>query len=518
MKLIFFLLMATLSLGFGCSLEEAKTPVTPPAEQPKDSGDQDDGPKDGAPDALPEPLDPLLPVEPVDPNDPEDPIKPDITLDIDTIIDTKGLAGTDVIVHMFNYTFEEIEASLPQLANAGFGAIQISPPQLSNGDPWWGRYQPVDYRIIDGPLGNEEQLKRMIAKAASFGMIVIADVVLNHMANLGRDHDLSFPPREIRNRYQIGGLFQHFDFKPAYCINNWQDPEHVRNGRLCSSADDSGLPDLRLDTDHVLNVHQTYLRKLKGLGIKGFRVDAVKHMEKEYFGRLFTDDIRQGMFIYGEVIATAYDFDRDLKQYLEATRMSFMDFPLQHTIQQAFGPGGKLVNLVGAENWNGALPWDRAITFVVNHDIPNNEGFRSKILDPKDEDLAYTYILGRSAGVPHIYTDKGRADGLWEDRWKGAHKDGQLRRKNFFHNIVHGSGEYILKSTDCTLIIRRGEEAFFTINKCGFDVTIEVELGVLSGDYREILKDVTFPINGDKQALYIPARSSQMFLHSTTIQ
>ena len=413
---------------------------------------------------------------------------------------------------------EEIEASLPQIASAGFGAIQISPPQLSNGGPWWGRYQPLDYRIIDGPLGNETQLRNMVAAADALGIDVIADVVLNHMANMGSNFDLSYPPQEFRSKYKIGGLFSRNDFKSPYCISNWNDPQHVIDGRLCGGDGDSGLPDLVLMSDYVIGVHQTYLRKLKDIGIKGFRVDAVKHMEKEYFPRVFTDEITEGVFVFGEVIATAGTFDRDLEPYLRATDMAFMDFPLQATIKDAFGPSGSLSNLIGAVNRKGALSWDRAVTFVVNHDIPNNEGFRSQILDPIDETLAYTYILGRSYGVPHIYSAKGKADGLRDDRWKFAHLDSSLKRKNFFHNVVHGTGQTVIHSSNCALVISRGDKAFFTINKCGEDLDLSQNLGLNAGTYRELLADQTIEMSSGEQKLTIPARSRQMFLHTDLLK
>ena len=98
------------------------------------------------------------------------------------------------IVHMFNYPFKLIEQELPTLANIGFKYIQISPPQLSRkGNQWFDRYQPLDYRIIDGPLGSEEDLRKLVEEAKRQGIGIIADVVLNHMADLGYDYNLDYP-------------------------------------------------------------------------------------------------------------------------------------------------------------------------------------------------------------------------------------------------------------------------------------------------------------------------------------
>ena len=147
-------------------------------------------------------------------------------------------AKSNVIVHMFNYPYDRIVGELATLDQAGVAFIQISPPQLSNGGPWWGRSQPLEYRIIDGPLGNESQLKNLIDEAEKRGIGIIADLVLNHMANLGPNFDLSYPPQFVRDTYGVGGLFQASDFKPAYCITEWWNREHVINGRLCGGPGD----------------------------------------------------------------------------------------------------------------------------------------------------------------------------------------------------------------------------------------------------------------------------------------
>ena len=72
-------------------------------------------------------------------------------------------AKAGVIYQAFNMRFRDIKAQLPELQNLGYTYIQVSPPQKSNPSPeWWARYQPIDYTIIDSPLGNEKELKELI--------------------------------------------------------------------------------------------------------------------------------------------------------------------------------------------------------------------------------------------------------------------------------------------------------------------------------------------------------------------
>lgn len=241
-------------------------------------------------------------------------------------------------------------------------------------------------------------------------------------------------------------------------------------------------------------------------------------MEEAYFSQLFTDDITEGMFIFGEVIADSGSFDRDLGPYLSTTSMDFMDFPLQATIRQAFGFGGSLRSLENPVFSKGALAGDRAITFTVNHDIPNNDGFRFMILDPVDEDLAYTYILGRADGAPHIYSDLGIEDGLREDRWKMAHRDQELWPKIHFRNLVNGTGQETLFINDCIYAFRRGDRALVGINKCGEPFQINVDLGLTSGSYINMLNQNQISVASGNQTISIGARSSVMYINQSLLQ
>jgi alpha-amylase len=51
-----------------------------------------------------------------------------------------------------------------------------------NGTQWWTDYQPVSYKI-QSKRGTRAELKQMTATCKEHGVIVIADVVLNHMVS-----------------------------------------------------------------------------------------------------------------------------------------------------------------------------------------------------------------------------------------------------------------------------------------------------------------------------------------------
>lgn len=128
-------------------------------------------------------------------------------------------ANADVIYHAFNEPFDQIRAEIPQLKEQGYTYIQISPPQLSNpSSEWWARYQPIDFTVLESPLGNEEDLKELIDAAHQQEEKIIVDVVLNHMANYGDyPYTLQYP------------RFSPDNFHPRVCIQNYDDASETRN-------------------------------------------------------------------------------------------------------------------------------------------------------------------------------------------------------------------------------------------------------------------------------------------------
>jgi alpha-amylase len=137
----------------------------------------------------------------------------------------------NVILHAFNWKFEEIQRKAPEIKEIGYSAVLISPPALSEGAFWYDRYQPVDYRMILSPLGDLKNLTEMIGALKENGLKVFVDIVFNHMAHRPDDH-LDFPGNDMLERYQnepafkenqlFGNLeenlFSSADFNKKRCI------------------------------------------------------------------------------------------------------------------------------------------------------------------------------------------------------------------------------------------------------------------------------------------------------------
>ena len=83
-----------------------------------------------------------------------------------------------VILHCFDWKLSDIQAEIPNIAKAGFTAVQTSPlhQKEPDGAAWYMLYQPYDYVIGNG-LGGETELKALCAEAHKYGVKVIVDVL-----------------------------------------------------------------------------------------------------------------------------------------------------------------------------------------------------------------------------------------------------------------------------------------------------------------------------------------------------
>ncbi len=434
----------------------------------------------------------------------------------------------NVTLHAFNWRYTDIIDNLDSIKEAGYGAILIPPPLYSepNGDQWWQRYQPKDYRVLLSHLGGKRDLERLIAAChqGTPKLHVYADLVINHMANEDRIDHLDFPGEAELERYQqqqdvyeenrlYGDLTQHlfswFNFNNAGDITNWSDRGSVQYQNL------SGLPDLK-DSDWVLQQQTEMVGALVKMGFDGFRLDAIKHMTERMIDNLADNPQFQKQFWFGEVL-TGSDHDEDtfLDPFLRETWISAYDFPLFQTIREAFGFGGSLRSLAKSQHQDNALPWNRAVTFVVNHDIPHNDGFRFWLLEPQDEHLAHAYILGRDGGVPLIYSDHNESHYEQDrDRWLDLYKRPDIKAMIEFHNAVAGQPMAILYETDVLLVFRRGETGIVAINKSGSNQWADFNtFGVKNpGQYRDLIHQYEMTLSGDTFSLLIPPRTAQMWL------
>jgi len=442
-------------------------------------------------------------------------------------------SAADTILHAFNWTYDEVASKAQEIANLGYDKVLVAPAYKSTGNQWWARYQPQDLRIIESPLGNTHDFKDMIAALKSKGVETYADIVLNHMANESwKRSDLNYPGSELLSNYaansdhynsiSIFGNIQNgwlgaSDFHPAGCISNYGNPGDVQYWRLCGGNGDTGLPDLD-PNNYVVAQQKSYLNALKAMGVTGFRVDAAKHMSNYHINAVFTNDIKNGVHVFGEIITSGGagdgSYDNFLAPYLNGTGHSAYDFPLFASIRSAFNSGGSMNQLVDPGAYGQALPNSRAVTFTTTHDIPNNSGFRYQIMDGTDEHLATAYIMGRDGGVPMIYSDHNESnDG---SRWVNMYKRNDIKGMLKFHNGTKNRGMQIMSNNNCILLFNREHVGVVGINKCsgGQDIWVNTANHNLwwNTNYRDTLSNDVQRITSQWHKFYLPGRQARMWL------
>ena len=434
-----------------------------------------------------------------------------------------------VILHAFNWTYLEVASRAREIAGTGYGAVLLSPPLYSeqDGASWWQRYQPKDYRVIRSFLGGKADLELAINSLHDHGVLVYIDVVFNHMANEKgqRSDPYSFPGESELSRYRIErdqfekdrlygdldhGLFSPWDFNPNGNIRNWNDLNESQEHWL------SGLPDLDLN-NWVIQQQLSCLAALNALGCDGYRIDAIKHLPLEHITRVFETAELEGKFVFGEAL-TANDLEEDIFLWplLHNTAISFYDFPLHETLRRVFSPAGSMRELHDPAATRQALPWNRAVTFSITHDIPYNEDFRWQMLDPQDEFLANIYICCRDGGVPLVFSDHNESAENHEadrDRWSEAWRRADAAAMIAFHNAVHGAPQRSLFVSDGALVFARGESGIVAINKTSQWQQASIwTYGLRHGRYRCLIHGYDMQVGGERFEFDIPPRQAQIWL------
>ncbi|WP_334614416.1 alpha-amylase family glycosyl hydrolase [Escherichia coli] len=388
--------------------------------------------------------------------------RPDGNLTIYEQMEINALMGKPdspghTMLHAFNTPYANITLQADKLKEAGISHVLTSPPltwrdngPLTPSDEkgmWYHVYQPEDIRFVENPHGNLQSYVEMITVLQARGIEVIADIPLNFMGIGGdggaggndKKGTLQYPSTDILDertesirrgtrriegqtllrtltKKSTGEIFQQLpnksftsvdDFEPSKSdVSDWTNLENIRHNRL------NGMPKVSPESTWILDAQRDYLQALKDLGVKGFRIDAEKHMTSQQLNHVLTPEITEGMFVFGETITPGGE-DSAWVDYLhprlnERTDIGAYDFPLQAKLISAFRWGGSLQELRMTDGYMPSpIPPFQSVTFVVNHDIPNNGNIFGHMLfgHPDDEKLANAYILSLPGRMPLIYSD-----------------------------------------------------------------------------------------------------------------
>ncbi len=407
-----------------------------------------------------------------------------------------GLSTTSedgVILQAYNWSFNTIREKLPEIAADGYTTIQTSPVQgtKENGrsaSQWWLLYQPTNQAIGNAQLGTRDDFAALCAEAENYGIKIIVDAVLNHMANNGNKDSW---------KGVVDPAFDRDDFyhNKGQC-NQWDN-------RWAVTQQGIGMPDLNTQHPEVQNKARNFLNDCIACGADGFRFDAAKHIETnkgwdcgQSWAGSYWDNVLGGLnnkdnlFLYGEILQGGADNMEAYTNYMRVT-----DHNYGGTLREAVANK----NLYGIGNYNSGLSASQLVSYFENHD--SYQDGNSTWLNDYQRKMCWGILATRAGVTPMLLarpagTIGEAGDNLW--------KDPEVVAVNFFHNAMAEENEYIRYPRRETVVIDRGTIGTAIINTSdGF--YLDSETNLRDGNYQDKAgSGATFNVSGGRIRGQVP--------------
>ncbi|MET8576738.1 carbohydrate-binding module family 20 domain-containing protein [Streptomyces sp. NPDC005012] len=420
----------------------------------------------------------------------------------------------DVTAVLFEWKFASVaKACTDRLGPAGYGYVQVSPPQEHiQGSQWWTSYQPVSYRIA-GRLGDRTAFKNMIDTCHAAGVKVVVDTVINHMsAGSGTGTGGS-----AYTKYNYPGIYSAPDFDNCTSqINNYGDRGNVQNCELV------GLADLDTGEDYVRGRIAAYMNDLLSLGVDGFRVDAAKHMPAADLANIKSRLTNPNAYWKQEVIHGAgeavqpdeyvntgdvqeFRYARDLKRIFTNENLAYL---------KNFG-----------ESW-GYLGSAKAGVFVDNHDTERN-GETLNYKSGSTYTLAGVFMLAWPYGSPDVhsgyeFTDHdagppngGQVNACYSDGWKCQHDWREISSMVAWRNTARGQAvtNWWDDGGD-RIAFGRGSKAYVAINHTTTSFSRTFQTSLPAGDYCDVQSGRNVTVNSAGQFTATLGAGTAVALHA----
>ena len=383
-----------------------------------------------------------------------------------------------VILHCFDWTLADIQAEIPNIAKAGFTAVQTSPvhERVDKGAVWYDVYRPYDFKIGNG-LGSADDLKALCAEAHKYGVKVIVDVVANHT-----DYpNVAEPLKDLSLYHQLGhGI-------------DWHNRNDVTHGEI-------GMRDLDTNNPTVQAIIKQYIQDLKACGVDGIRWDAIKHIGLPSEGDSFMQNVvDQEMYNYGEILDSTGGDDNVLFPEYQ-TYMSITDNGYGNGFANSFA-GGSINESVGNFNQRKAKT-EKLVYWGESHDTYANDGGESKNKSQNVIDRAYAVVAGNNGATALYFSrpfqkDKGAIK--FGDKGSVHFKDAEVAQVNHMHNVCAGEPNYYVKGNGVCAQVRKSGAIIVLGSGSDRDVTVANGAGdgkwLKSGTYKDMVSGGAFTVN-----------------------
>lgn len=343
-----------------------------------------------------------------------------------------------VILHCFDWKYTDITANLPNIAAAGFTAVQTSPAQTNYDGPtsWNTLYRPRDTEIGPNTLGTKADLATLCAEAHKLGIKVIVDVVANHTDGILK---------------WVADFWKNTDLYHTHGGNiNWGDRWQVTHGEI-------GMKDLKTEDPRVQQKFKAYIQALKAIGVDGCRFDAAKHIGLPSEGDGFWPAIiDKEMFNYGEILEnTGGDDSKLLPEYMQYMSVTDSRYGTDNVLGAA--KNGQATKY-GGGNYSFTYSTDKLIYWGESHDTYCNKKGHSVGVSQEVVDRAYAVAASHN-NIPALYFSRPvGTDGLGAQA--GAmgsthYTSKSVAEVNKFHNAMAGKGDYYTAAGSVASISRK---------------------------------------------------------------
>ena len=352
------------------------------------------------------------------------------------------------ILHCFDWTMAEVKAELPAIAEAGFGAVQLSPiqrPDAGPGSPWHDLYRPYDIAFKSSRMGSADDLKALCEEAATYGIKIIVDVVANHVDKTAGYHDTWWDSNG-RVRWN-GGI-------------NYGDRTSITHNQL------GDYGDINSEDAEVIARAKAYVQQLHDLGVKGIRWDAAKHiaLPSQNCGFCTAVTSVEGMYPDGEMSASPRPDASIIKEY--TTFMSVTDN--KYSNGAARDNGGIPFGYGGDHTVNQGCPDTRMVYWAESHDTYAN-GEWSQNVSQSVIDRAYASFACRN-GATALYLARPNTTGfnnIKVGKGSTAFTGKAVAEVNKFRNAMVGRPDWCEVGSNTFTVTRKGGGAVVVCKTSG---------------------------------------------------
>ncbi|MFK4850082.1 pullulanase-type alpha-1,6-glucosidase [Microbacterium sp. ZW T6_19] len=346
-----------------------------------------------------------------------------------------------------------IRDNLDYIEGLGTSAIWLTPSfankpvqgEAADASAGYHGYWVTDFTRIDPHLGTNEELQALIADAHARGIKVYFDIITNHTADVidytQKKYDYidqatspykdangtAFDPADYAGTGDFPTLDAATSFPYTPVVTDpeaktpaWlNDPTLYHNrgdstwsGESVTYGDFSGLDDLMTESPTVVNGFVQVYDQWVDLGIDGFRIDTVKHVNFEFWEQFTTEVLdyahakgNDDFFMFGEV----YDADPvKLAPYVRDTDMnSVLDFTFQSSaVSYSSGNSAKGLQslFAGDDRYTTADTSATALpTFLGNHDMGRVGSFLQNTDHAVQRDELAHDLMFLTRGQPVVY-------------------------------------------------------------------------------------------------------------------